>query len=135
MRNRALADNPIIHHPSGGDILVETAGYIPKEVQLQALLQSGEALQAYRKQIYPEYESQPTDPEYDPTAQVGYDVFDALNDIATVRRKFSDAERLAMAAQREVASVKADVNVDPVAKIRPADVSNSPAGGKTVTLE
>lgn len=135
MRNLTVSNNALTHCPAGGDILVETAGYIPKEVQLQALVQSGEALQAYRKNLYPEYESDPVDPEFDPTAQKGYDVFDALNDIATVRRKFSDAQRLALAAAHETAEVEPVINADPVAKSRPETAGSTPAVAKTVPLE
>lgn len=135
MKNLSISNNALTHCPSGGDILVETAGYIPKEVQLQALVSSGEALQAYRKNLYPEYESIPVDPEFDPTAQVGYDVFDALNDIATVRRKFSDAERLARAVAHESATVMPVVNASPMEKLKPETAGSVPAVAKTVDLE
>lgn len=90
---------------SSGEILVETAGYIPKEVQIGLLVSSGEALQDYRRRMYPEYESQPTDPDWDPTTQVGYDHFDAMNDLITVTRRLSEQERLSRIAAGESVSI------------------------------
>ena len=54
----------------GGDILVEVSGYVPKQVQLARLMQSGKALDDYLKRVYPNYELQPTEVFYDPTIAV-----------------------------------------------------------------
>lgn len=76
----------------GGDDIVERAGYVDKQAQLSALMQSGEALRAYQERLYPAKEY-PPNPEYDPTIQKGYDFFDAHEDVVFVRHTLSNLER------------------------------------------
>lgn len=80
---------------AGGDYLVETAGYIPKEIQLQMLLQSGEALDRYYKRLFPGYVpvEDDTEPVFDPTVQKGYDYFDWHEDVVFVRNQLTEQER------------------------------------------
>lgn len=86
--------------PSGGDYIVETTGYVPKEDQLAALQSAGESLDSYYRSKYPgwkPYSTDPDNPEYDPTGQIGYDAFDAHEDLALVLNRLTEQERLANA--------------------------------------
>lgn len=67
-------------HPGGGDRVVDVAGYIPKHVQMQMLLDSGKALDDYRRRLFPDFSETGEEMPEDPTAEIGYDIFDALDD-------------------------------------------------------
>lgn len=88
-------DRPLVLGKTGGDYLVETSGYVPKEIQLQMLLQSGEALDRYYKRLFPGYVPADDDtvPDFDPTAQKGYDFFDWHEDVVFVRNQLTEQER------------------------------------------
>lgn len=75
------------YDPTGGDILIESAGYIPKEMEILNLYRSGESLDFYRSQLYPDMVPATSDdnPEFDPTGQFGYDFFDWHADVSFVR--------------------------------------------------
>jgi len=95
-------------HPSvpdrcGGNYLTETAGYVPKEVRLQMLIQSGERLEQYRKRVFPAYETveTPIDSiDFDPTSQKGYDFFDWHEDTQFVKSQLRYSERQALKAKK-----------------------------------
>lgn len=94
--------------PSGGPYIVETSGYVPKEDQLQMLLNSGAALDKYMRTLYPPISELDDEEVIDRTAQKDYDFEDYYNDIAIVRNNFShvlsEREKLAN-AQSVVQSV------------------------------
>lgn len=88
--------------------IIETAGYIPKETQLQMLMQSGKALDAYYDSISPEYvpADELQEPDFDPTAQKGYDFFDFADDFIRVSNQLkaselAEADRLRYEQQEE----------------------------------
>lgn len=83
-----------------GTSLLDISGYIPKEEQLRALTESGEALEEYRRKMYPDYvASEDTlTPEaiinnYDPTTRKDYEIFDYHADVAVVRSNVLRTER------------------------------------------
>jgi hypothetical protein len=117
--NRFLGEGRQDIEPGGGDCLVETSGYIPKETQLQMLMQSGEALDRYRKKMFPGYTSEDEEPDFDPTAQKGYDFFDFHEDVVYLKKTISDRE----------AALRASVATPPVAETAPpAGETGSPEG-------
>lgn len=78
-------DPPVYEPPNIGGYLVDTAGYIPKEVQLGILQSAGKSLDDYYRERYPanpqlfdlvprDY-SEDIDPPYNPTARKDFDVF------------------------------------------------------------
>lgn len=65
----------------GGDAIVDTAGFIPKDTQLQILLDSGKSLDDYLKKLYPGYYDPATEqdnPSENPTVKKDFDIFDAI---------------------------------------------------------
>lgn len=100
---KCLDISPVESDILGGDILVETAGYVPKEEQLRILTQSGEALDAYRRRVYPTYvpidNTDDVDPAIDPTVAKGYDIFDAYDSIRVVKSKMTDIRKAELADQ------------------------------------
>lgn len=93
--NRPTNVYPSDYYPDvdmiGGPRLTESTGYIPKEIQLQQLIDSGDALNYYYSQAYPD-DAVGNDNEYDPTAQYGYDFFDWHYDVSVVQSKLAAAE-------------------------------------------
>lgn len=80
-------DVPVYEAPNIGGYLVDTAGYIPKEVQLGLLQSAGKSLDDYYRDRYPgnpqlldlvpRNYSEDVDPPYNPTARKDFDVFAA----------------------------------------------------------
>jgi hypothetical protein len=102
---------PSLPERGGGDILVETAGFIDKETQLAILLQSGEALDRYYKKMFPGQNSD-DEPTFDPTAQKGYDYFDAFRDSKYARGRLYEQKRAENAKKREPVSAPEPAPVD-----------------------
>lgn len=69
---------PFIKEKGGGVSEVETAGYIPAEVQIQDMLNAGRRLGEYRRERY-DFGSDEEIPKdyYDPTRSPGFDMADA----------------------------------------------------------
>jgi len=114
------ADNYAIQQPEpcGGRYLVETAGYIPKDVQLQMLIQSGESLERYRKKMFPHYQNlEDTTPDddipYDPTSHIGYDFFDFHRDHTIAKNGLKESERQARIALEANARAKDKQSLGP----------------------
>lgn len=118
----------------GGDYLVETAGYVPKEVQLRNLTQSGEALNRYYEGLYPNYydpAQAPDDPAYDPTAAKDFDVF-AAHDLAIfVQGQTTKAK----AEAEEYAKIKSAEGVAPSPGLVDPAPEKAGAGGNKTKLE
>lgn len=95
--------------PSGGSYIVETSGYVPKEDQLQMLLNSGAALDKYMRTLYPPINELDDEEVIDRTAQKDYDFEDYHNDIAVVRNNFNHvlAEREKLASAQPIAPTPA----------------------------
>ncbi|MCL2182851.1 MAG: hypothetical protein FWB85_05205 [Chitinispirillia bacterium] len=114
--NAALRNEPETppHDKCGGPSLIETAGYVSKENQLRMIMSSGAALEDYRRKMFPAYED-PNNPDpepvFDPTAQKGFDFFDAAEMTVVVRNNMElsierakrDAARLAQEAAEDSA--------------------------------
>lgn len=96
----------------GGKLMVETAGYIPKEQQIAMLVASGEALENYRKKLFPELEhpNEKSEVHYNPTAQKGYDFFDWHEDVHRAKDGLRQSEIAAQqrAEQEALLAAKAE---------------------------
>lgn len=96
-------DDPIVNTPfekGGGPYLTETSGYIPKEIQLQIMMQSGKALDDFYRDKYPMYQQPdepPVDPDnpdhFDPTTLKGFDIFDAMDSLSAVAASLNEGKR------------------------------------------
>lgn len=77
----------------GGESLVETAGYIPAEVQINSMLQAGERLQAGRREAY-DFGADDDIPEdyIDPTRSPNYDLADASVDARNVASRIREQQ-------------------------------------------
>lgn len=96
--NRFVSDYVPDFEIGGGALMVDDAGYIPKEEQLRNLVRSGNALEEYTRKAYPSiFHSSPDeadDPAYDPTLDKGYDYFDNYDNVTIVRAQIKESERL-----------------------------------------
>lgn len=81
-------------HRCGGISIIDTSGYIPKEQQIALLSAAGRSLDAYYDEMYPDWVEPGTEIPLDPTIQIGYDIFDALDHAEMVR---SSLEHVAQA--------------------------------------
>lgn len=103
--------NPIHDRPAfrpdrtGGKRMIEIAGYIPKDIQLRLLVQSGEALEKYYKKLFPELHST-EEPVFDPTIQVGFDRLDAWDNIRFVQNNLRLSEMEAKQRAETLARAK-----------------------------
>lgn len=81
-RHAGHTDTSFAMELGGGDYICEVAGYLDKQQQLRNLMRSGRALMEYRNRLYRNEDREPgvSKPIYDPTAQIGYDYFDAHHD-------------------------------------------------------
>lgn len=63
---------------NSGEIKVETAGYIPGDIQIRRLIAAGERLEQHRAEMYDFGPDQEVDDEaIDPTRSPGFDMADA----------------------------------------------------------
>lgn len=87
--NRPPADE----EKNSGESLVESAGYIPAEIQIMEMIQAGERLGEYRKEKY-DYESLSEDDGLvDPTRCPGFDMAEASLLDRRLAAKFEQAEK------------------------------------------
>lgn len=79
--------------PGGGERLVETAGYVPAEVQISDMLEAGRRLGEYRRDRF-DFGSGEEVPEdyFDPTRSRGFDLADASRLQHEVTARFSEQE-------------------------------------------
>jgi len=118
-------DEPSYEEYNNGDIMVETAGYIPKEDQLTMLLSSGRALDEYYKALYPDYVPQSEEPSFDPTVQKGFDFFDAHENMTFVLKSMRmSEEQLNPDADRTAPLETKDGIKEPPADVPAAGVPN-----------
>ena len=70
--------DPLVLEEGGGEILVETAGYVPADIRIREFIQAGERLAEYRREAY----------DFGPDDEVDMEAFDPLRskavDIAEV---------------------------------------------------
>lgn len=80
-----------------GPRMVEVAGYIDKREQLRILQSSGAARQAYMRRQYPDMDTDnPLDADdipYYPSNDYGYDYFDCIDHVNTVRNNLESLKR------------------------------------------
>lgn len=73
---------PVPEAQMSAEVITETTGYVPPEIRIKEMIQSGQALRAFREENYdfPFGEEVPDD-YFDPTRAHGYDQDDAFEDL------------------------------------------------------
>lgn len=82
---------PRSYEAGGGEKLVETAGYIPAEIQIRQMIDAGIRLGEYRQELY-DIANGEDDPEVIPidvTRSGNYDLADASTDIRRVEARLT----------------------------------------------
>lgn len=89
---------------NSGELIVETAGYVPPHIRIQELLDAGERLIAYRKEQYNFGRGEQIDETFtDPTRDPNFDMVDADNLIRETDAKIKESQRKAVLEQKRKA--------------------------------
>lgn len=99
--------------PGGGESIVETAGYVPAEVQIMDMMAAGRRLGEYRRERY-DFGAGEKVPEdyYDPTRSPAFDLADASALHASSAAAILGAHAAAKAAQAKVEQPEPKVSGD-----------------------
>lgn len=84
-------------NPGGGEVLTESAGYIPIDKQITDMINAGQRLGDYRKGIYDydgEEEIDLNDVKLDPTRDADFDEGDALRALKVSEEAYRNAKEL-----------------------------------------
>lgn len=87
--NRPPADEEV----NSGELITESAGYIPAEVQIMEMIESGKRLGEFRKENYDFAPDDEDDGRVDPTREKGFDMADASQIDLRLSAKFKEAEK------------------------------------------
>lgn len=70
---------------NSGELIVETAGYIPPKKQIEGFMLAGVRLREARAEQYDFKPGEPDNGFNDPTRNVGYDLADASQDLMNIK--------------------------------------------------
>lgn len=112
-----LACNNPTADPKAGPYIVETSGYIPKADQLQMLLNSGAALDAYHRKLYPPKDDLYDESVIDPTQDKGFDFADAHDLVRDIRIRTKANYEHRILEQQKLAAA----NAKPASAVQPAE--------------
>ncbi|WNK14101.1 MAG: hypothetical protein [Microvirus sp.] len=101
---------------NSGEILVDDAGYIPREVRIKRLLEAGELLESYGSGSYdmqPDDETDIEDIDCDPTRHSSFDMADA----SIIKKSLIKKRKAAM--DEAVANARSAANLDHVTEVTP----------------
>ena len=78
---------------NSGELLVETAGYVPAEQRIRAIMMAGQRLVESRRAEY-DYDSEDdiSEDRYDPTRDPGYDLADATQAALAIQSRIRSRE-------------------------------------------
>jgi hypothetical protein len=86
---------------NSGEIIVETAGYVPADRRIKELIAAGERLIIHRSQFDYDGDVNIDDANIDPTRNPAFDLADASQLSQEVDRRLKESENAAKAAQEE----------------------------------
>lgn len=109
---------------NSGEILVETAGYIPADKQIEAFLDAGQRLNAARAEMYDFPDGKDDGSYFDPTRTTGFDLADASRigrqTDAKLREQKEEADRQ-IALEKEKKRLADEADAAELAERRKAD--------------
>jgi len=114
------------------EYMVDRAGYIPKEQQIQQLMNAGERLEEYRRKIYSNGAPVGEDGDYEddvplsPTNSNTYDGFDAMDDAKALKRKYEETVKAQQKAVKAEEKALRDAAREAAKNLPRVDIGTEP---------
>lgn len=94
--------DPLVLEPGGGELMVETAGYVPADVRIREFIEAGIRLQEYRKEAYDFTAEEEIDfSEADPLRNKGVDIAEVSEMALGLSQRMAERKKTAITVVKE----------------------------------